>query len=158
MHLTRSELTKKIPVPRKGTKYIARAFSDLENSVPVVVAVRDMLKLARTSKEVKEMIKQKLLKINGREVTDVHESIALFNIFSADKSYILTYSKTGKFNLEEYSKQDRPCKVINKTLFKKGKIQINLHEGHNLITDKKINPGDTVYLDPAGKIAKHISF
>lgn len=158
MHLTRSELTKKIPVPRKGTKYIARAFSDLDNAVPVVVAVRDMLKIARTSKEVKEMIKQKLLKINGREVIDVHESVKVFSILSAKKDYILTYNKTGKFTLEEYSKQERPCKVINKTLVKKGKTQINLHDGCNFISDKKINPSDTIYLDLSGKVKKHISF
>ena len=81
MHLIREEVTKKIPIKRKGTKYVARAASHVTNSVPVVIAVRDMLHFARTSAEVKHMIHTKLLKINGRLVRDLNESIKLFNIF-----------------------------------------------------------------------------
>ena len=56
MHQTRKEATNKLPVRRKGTKYLARARSHLNDSVPVVIAVRDMLGLAIKSKEVKQMI------------------------------------------------------------------------------------------------------
>ena len=56
MHLTRAQASNKIPIPRKGSKYVARPLMNLKDSVPVVIAVRDMLKLARTAKEVKKMI------------------------------------------------------------------------------------------------------
>ena len=101
MHLKRQKAAIKLPIPRKGTKYIARALSNLNNSVTVVIAVRDMLKLARTAAEVKKMIHRKLLKINGKNVKDYRESIRLFNLFEADKPYILTLLPTGKFTLEE---------------------------------------------------------
>ena len=158
MHQTRQEATTRLPIERKGTKYIARASSDLENSVPVIIALRDILKLAKTKKEVKKMIIQKMLKINGREVIDQNESIKLFNLFEADKAYVLKLSQTRKFFFEETKdSKERLCKIIGKRLVSGNKIQLNLHDGTNLLWDKKANVGDSVYLDLSGKIKKHIS-
>ena len=53
MHQSRQKATTRLPIRRKGTQYVAVASSSLENSVPVVIAVRDILNLARTKKEVK---------------------------------------------------------------------------------------------------------
>ncbi len=158
MHLTRESSSIKLPIPRKGTKYIARASSHLNDSVPVVIAVRDMLKLAKTTREVKKMIAQKLLKINGKAIRDYRESIKLFNIFEADKTYWLSLLPTGKFVFKELSKkEDRLGKVINKRLIKRGVLQLNLHDGTNVLTkNKKINTGDSVYLDKKGNIVGHI--
>ena len=158
MHLTRSDAIKALPIPRKGTKYVARASSHLHDSVPVVIAVRDMLKLARTANEVKKMIQQKILKINGRSVKDYRESILLFNIFEADKTYELSILPTKKFFFKESGKKEsRLCKVVGKSIVRKGLTQINLHDGSNILTKDKINVGDSVYLDFNGKIKKHIT-
>ena len=157
MHQTRAETSKQIPIPRKGTKYVARPLRNLKNSIPVVVAVRDILKLARTTAEVKKMINSKQLKINGREVKDCRNSIVLFNLFHADKLYVLALTENGRFTLEETKDKDRLCKVINKKLVEKNKLQINLHDGTNILTaDKKIKVNDSVFLSPENKISKHI--
>lgn len=159
MHQTRAQVSSKIPVPRKGTQYVARPLSNLHNSVPVVIAVRDMLKIAKTAKEVRQMIKQKSLKINGREVKDYRDSIRLFNIFEANKTYMLSLTPQGKFVLDATSHKDRPCKVIGKKILAGKKIQLNLHDGTNLLSsDHKIKTQDTVYLDHEGKIKSHIEF
>ncbi len=160
MYLTRQAASTKLPIPRKGTKYIARASSNLNNSVPAVIAIRDMLKLAKNAKEVKEMIKQKALKINWRPIKDYRESIRIFNIFEADKSYKLIILKTGKFSLEEIKNADnRLCKVIGKSLINSNKIQLNFHDGTNIITDKKeIRVGDSIYLDKNSKVKSHFKF
>lgn len=148
----------RLPIQRKKTKYIARASSDLENSVPVVIALRDMLKLANSAREVKKMITQKLLKINGRIVFDMRESIHLFNILEAGKTYILKLSQLRKFFLEESKdSKERLCKVIGKSILKGKKIQLNLHDGTNIIGDNKFKIGDSIYLSLDGKIKKHIS-
>jgi len=146
----------KVPIARKGTKYVARALGSLKNSVPVVVAVRDMLKLARTTKEVKKLIHDKKLKINGREVKDHRESINLLSIFQADKPCILTLLPTGRFVLEEYKEKERPCKIIGEKILKGKRVQLNLHDGSNILTDKKIPIQDTVYLDLSGKVTKQV--
>ncbi|MBS3098970.1 hypothetical protein J4462_02050 [Candidatus Pacearchaeota archaeon] len=156
MHQTRSQVNKKIPIQRKGTKYVVRPLSHLDNSVPVAVAVRDMLKLAKTLKEVKYMIQNKLLKINGREVKDYRESIKLMNIFEADKIYFLSLTPNGKFQFKETKEKTRYCKVLNKTLLKGKNVQLNLHDGSNIITKDKINTHDTLVLDEKNKLSKHI--
>jgi len=158
MYQTRQSSSTKLPIPRKGTKYVAIASSHRYDSVPAVIAVRNMLKLAKTAKEVRMMVNLKILKINGRVVMDKRESIKLFNTFDAGKQYILTLLQTGKFALEENKNKDlRLCKVVNKTLIAKNKIQLNLHDGTNILTNDKISVGDSVYLDLSNKIKKHIS-
>ncbi|MCA9485675.1 MAG: hypothetical protein KC506_02425 [Nanoarchaeota archaeon] len=157
MHQTRAQASKKLPIPRKGTKYVARALVNTKNAVPVVIAVRDMLKLARTSKEVKGMIHSKALKINGKEVKEIRDSIQILNLFEAGNTYILTLTENGKFVFEESKEKSRPCKVLNKTALKKGMFQLNLHDGSNVITKDKISTNDTVYLDFSGKITKHVN-
>jgi small subunit ribosomal protein S4e len=157
MHQTRQETTKKLPIKRKGTKYVVRALSNVKNSVPVLIAVRDMLKLARTQKEVQSLINQRILKINGRPVRNYHESIQLFNILEAHDFYQLTLLPTGRFSFFRVLKSsERLCKVTGKTILSLGRIQLNLHDGSNVISKDKISVGDSVYLDFEGKIKKHI--
>lgn len=158
MHQTRQETSIKLPIQRKGTKYVARALINPSNAVPVVIAVRDILHLAKTAKEVREMIKQKLLKVNGRVVEDYRESVMLFNLLEAGKNYKLSISPTKKFVFEESKEKDRICKVIGRTLLKGETLQVNLHDGTNFIAkDKSIAVGDTVYLDTTGKVKKHVA-
>lgn len=158
MHQTRLNASLKLPIKRKGSKYLARAISDNDNSVPVIIALRDMLKLAKTSAEVKSMIHRKLIKLNGSLVSESNASIKLFNILEADKSYVLSLSTTGKFFFEETKDNKiRLCKITGKTLVKDGKVQYHLHDGSNVISKDKLAIGDSVYLDMSGKIVKHKS-
>ena len=154
MHQTRRESSTKLPIPRKGTKYLVRASSHIKNSIPVLIALRDMLKLARNAKEAKSIIKEKEIKINGKRVKDYHESIKLFNILEADKTYVLSLLPTKKFILQESKINFRLCKVTGKRLIKGNTTQLNLHDGSNLLTKEKANVGDSIYLDFAGKIKK----
>ena len=157
MHQTRKEISRYLPLSRKGTKYVARASSNIMDSVPIVIAVRDMLKLASTSAEVKRMIHNKQLKLNGQIVHDIHQSIKLFNIFEADKSYILTILPTLKFSFEHSSSKDRLCKIVSRRLVSSGKIQLNLHDGTNVIGKENMKKGDTLYLDSSNKVKSHKS-
>jgi small subunit ribosomal protein S4e len=159
MHLTRIESTKKLPITRKGEKYLARPLLSTEDSVSVSLALRNMLKLVKTTKELKQLIHEKALKINGRLVKDYRDSIKLFSVFEAgNKAYRLSILPTKKFILEESHDKKRLCKVIGKKLISGNKIQINLHDGTNFISKDKINTNDTFYLDTSGKILSHIPF
>lgn len=156
MHLTRAETSKNVPIARRGTRYVARPLGYARTSISVLVAIRDMLHLAHSAREVKEMIKEKLLKINGRIVRDYHEPICLFSIFEAGKKYKLTLLPTGRFALHETKDTTRIAKVINKTVLRGGTIQLNFHDGTNLIAKEKIAVGDSVELDMSTKVIKVI--
>ncbi len=156
MHQTRSEAIRALPLPRKGTKYVARGLSHAHSGVPVVIAVRDMLGFAKTAREVREMVKQKIIKINGKEVKDFREAIRLFNILSIGKNYKLTILPTGRFSLDETKENFRLCKVTGKKTLSGKKTQINLHDGTNLLSKEKVSVGDSFEIDFEGKIKKII--
>lgn len=157
MHQTRKESSMKLPIKRKGAKYVVRAFSHIQDSVPVLIAIRDMLKLAKTSNEVKKILQTQSIKLNGRIVKDYHESIKLFNILEANKIYFLSILPTGKFALiESKSKNSRLCKIINKRLLRTKLFQLNLHDGSNIITKDNFSVGESLYLDMNGKIVKRV--
>jgi small subunit ribosomal protein S4e len=158
MHQTRKEASRLLPIRKKGSKYIVRASSNLQTGIPIVIAVRDILKLAKTAKEVRKMIILKELKLNGRNVRDSKESMSLFNILEADKPYILSLLPTKKFTLVPTKEKNRTCKVINKKLIPGNRIQLNLHDGSNVITKDKINVEDSVSINSEGKIVSHTAF
>ena len=156
MHQKRQEASKMLPIRRKGTKYVAKALQNPKYSVPVVIAVRDMLHLARNASEVRKMIVQKALKINGRVVKDYRDAISLLNLFEADKTYVLTLLPTKKFVLKETKDKERVCKVTGKRLLGKNTIQLNLHDGTNfLVKDSSIKVNDSVLLQD-NKFKSHI--
>jgi len=158
MHQTRSEVIRALPLTRKGTKYVARALRNSSNSLPLVIAIRDMLKLASTGKEVKKMIHEKKIKINGRDAKNLNDPISLFSILKADKNYILEILPTGRFELKETKDEDRKLKIIGKRTVKEGKLQYALHDGTNILSDKNFSIGDTLILSSENKIRKHIGF
>lgn len=156
MHQTRSEIIRALPLARKGTKYIARALRNNSNSVPLIIAIRDMLKLASTSKEVKGMIHNKKLKINGKLAKNLNDPICIFSILTADKDYLLDIMPTGRFELKQTNEKDRKLKIMGKRAVKKGQIQYSLHDGTNIISDKNFSAGDTLILNNENKIGKHL--
>lgn len=157
-YLKRQAASKKLPIERKGTTYVAKAMSHYKSAIPVSIAVRDLLHLARTTREVKLMIKDKKLKINGKPVKTCMDSIKLFNIFEADKHYYLTLLPTGKMTLAYSKDKNRICKVTGKKILKGSKIQLNLHDGSNILSNEPIKINDTILLSPEGKIKDKISF
>lgn len=152
MHLTRAETSRQLPIPRKGTKYVARAAHSVNSSVPVVVAVRDMLKLARTSREVNELIKEKKIMLNGRVVRKLHESVQLFSVLTLDNMYSLSLLPTGRFTFVTVKDKTRTAKIIGKKMLGKATIQYNLHDGTNLLMKENANVGDSLVLDFENKV------
>jgi small subunit ribosomal protein S4e len=66
--------------------------------------------------------------------------------------------KKGRLRLAEVSAKEagvKLAKVVGKTALKGGKIQFNLHDGRNIVSDTKAKVGDTFVLSlPEAKISK----
>ena len=88
---------------------------------------------------------------------DIRESIKIFNLFEADQTYYLTLSPTGKLAFEPTKNNTRLCKIIGKTTLSGNKIQLNLHDGSNVISNDKVKVNDTLSLSLDGKIKDKIS-
>ena len=64
-HLKRQKIPKTWPIYRKGTKYIAMPTHNISNSIPLLVILRDILKIAKNRKEVKRAINSRFLLLNN---------------------------------------------------------------------------------------------
>lgn len=153
MHLKRQKIPKKWPIERKGTAFIVRPTFAIYRGLPILIALRDVLKLAQNRKEVKRAIHLKEILLNCKPVTDERNNILLFDtlgIISLKKFYRLQLSETGKFilaEIEEKESQKKISKIINKKILKSKKIQLNLIDGKNFISDIKCNINDSVVLN-----------
>ena len=153
MHLKRQKVPKSWPIKRKGTKYIVRPNSDINKGIPILIILRDLMKVAQNRREVKIAIHQKNLLLNNKKIKDDKSSAALFDVLSlvpSKKSYRIVLSDKGKFNVQEIKeneKNQKISKVINKKTLKKKRTQLNLSDGKNFITDIKCNVGDSVVID-----------
>jgi small subunit ribosomal protein S4e len=162
-HLKRNKIEKFWAVPRKGTKYLARAPHNQKESIPLVVVVRDILKLVRNKKELQRLINEKRILINQKQVRESSFPVGLFDVINLPdikNNYKASLSESKKMIFEEISDKEaesRVYKVMDKKIVRGKKIQLNLSGGLNLISDEKVNMGDSVVLNLKDrKIAKII--
>lgn len=147
LHMKRQMVPKTWGIPRKGTKYVVRPLS---GGVPVLVVLRDLMKVAQTRKEVKKAINEKAILVNGKNVIDEKKGLNLFDVLSfAGKNFRMKINDKGKFVVEEIKdKADKKvAKIVGKKTLKGKKVQLNLNDGSNFLSDVKCNVGDSVMID-----------
>ncbi len=152
-HLNRQNIGKFWAIPRKGTKYLAVSSHEKTESIPLVVVLRDILKVIRNKKELQKSMNEKKIQVNHKEIRDTNYPICLFdviNIPSAKKNYKTLLSPKKKMIFKEISDkeaQTKTFKIGNKKILPGNKVQINLIHGRNIMTDEKVKTGDSVVLD-----------
>ena len=158
-HLKRQSAPKNWPIPRKGTTFVVKANS---KGIPILVVLRDLMKLAQNRREVKKAIHKKDLLISNKIVTDEKKSLELFDILTivpSKKNYKITLSPKGKYDLEEVDEKrakTKISKIIGKKSLKGKKTQINLSDGRNYLSELKCNVNDSVLVDLDKNILKKI--
>jgi len=163
-HLNRQNIGRFWPIPKKGTKYLAVANYNKHESIPLVVVVRDILKIVRNKKELKRLINEKRIKINHKEIRETNYPVCLFdviNLVGIKKNYKATFSEHKKMIFEEVSDKESETKifkVINKKILSGKKVQLNLMHGKNIISKEKVNTGDSLLFNlKENKIIKIIT-
>jgi small subunit ribosomal protein S4e len=115
------------------------------------VVLRDVLHYADNLKEVKEILNKKQIKIDGKLRRSHRFPIGLMDTIEiGDESYRVLPSKKG-VKLNKIAKDEagiKLLKIINKKSLMKGKVQLNCHDGRNIIVDKDgYKTGDVVVFD-----------
>jgi small subunit ribosomal protein S4e len=138
------------------------------SAMPMAVWLRDHMGMAHTMKEVKKILHDRAVIVNGRPCTDPKMSIGVFDIISLPKMgkhYRVLLDKMGKYvsiEIDEEAAKTRLCKVRNKTIVRDGKVQLNLRYGANIIADNTYKPKDSVVLSVEKadrfKIVDHFPF
>jgi len=130
----------------------------IEESLPAALVLRDMLKICDTAKEAKRIIGNREILVDGRPLRSHKLPIGLMDVISIPKmnaNYRMLLTDKGKLTLigipEEEAKW-KLCRIQDKTTVRGGKIQLNLHDGRNIVLDKnEYSTGDVLKFDLDGK-------
>ena len=151
MHTKRSTMSKTWPVERKNTKkrFVARARHSSNNAISLLALMRDVLGIASSRKEVKKIVYQGDVLVNGIVRKDDVFPVNAFDTISLEKlgKYYRLDIINKKFSLTEIDAKEageRIFKIAGKKILGKGKVQMNLEGGINLVYDKAFNVGDSV--------------
>jgi len=160
-HWKRQATPKSWPIERKGSTYVVKPRFSLKSGVPILVVLRDMLKIAQNRSEVKRIIHLRQILVNERLVTDERNNLLFFdtlNILPLKEHYRLELSENGKFYLNKIKENEvnrKIAKIINKKILKGKKIQLNLSDGRNFISEVKCKVNDSIIVNlKEGKIEK----
>ncbi|MBS3055540.1 MAG: 30S ribosomal protein S4e [Candidatus Aenigmarchaeota archaeon] len=166
MRLKRLLVPKFWKTPKKSSKWVVSpspgAHKKFE-SIPLVIVLRDILKVAETASEAKTVVKNHEVLVDGKYVSHSRFSIGLLDTLSIPKIgkyYRVVPSVKGLHLLEisEKESKEKLASVKEKTIVKGKKIQLNLHDGKNIIVDKdSYKTGDSLLLElPSNKIIDHV--
>jgi small subunit ribosomal protein S4e len=165
------------PIKRKENKFTVASLPgphSTQESLPLLIIIRDLLKLCKTAKEAKYIISKGNTKVDGKIKRNPRYYLGLMDVLeieSIEKSYRLLPIPLHGLILNEISEEEKNfklCRIENKTILKEGNIQLNLHDGRNLVITVKDpqNPEEDVYKTqdvlkislPDQEILEHLKF
>jgi len=163
-HMKRLSAPRSWPIPRKVNRYVARpnpGWHSLETGMPLVIYLRDILKLAGTRKDVRDILYHKGVLVNGRKVLDHKMMVGLFDIIEfplLKKSYLVSLTNKGKLTLVETSDKDKLARISSKRSVKGKKFMLGLYDGRSLLTGSNEHKvGDSIVIElPSQKIKGHL--
>jgi len=156
MHQKRNEVPRTWPIARKGTKQVVVPKHNKRNGIPLLIVLRDILKIAKKRKEVERIIREGRIKVNGKAAKDDRFAMLFMDILSVgDKSYKLVF-ENKKFKLQDTREKEKIVKVVGKRVLNKNKIQVNLSDGRNMQVKDKLKIGESLAVDFDGKILRKI--
>ncbi len=154
-HLKRKPAPKLWPIHRKESVWTTKPKPGPHPTslcITLALLVRDILGLARTQKEVKTIVSTGKVNVDGKPRYDGLFPIGLMDVVSipdVKKDYRVLPSEKGSIlhPIEEEEAKFKLCRIENKTITKGGHIQLNLHDGTNMIIPVKDpkKPEEDVY-------------
>jgi small subunit ribosomal protein S4e len=146
-HLKRYAAPLTYPIARKIKKFattIKGGGHKHEEAIPLRVVLRDMLGYAKTIKESKKIVSSGKVLVDQVVRKDDRFGVGLMGVVSIPdaKKHFRIVPKGKRFVLVEIPEKEakiKLCRIENKTVVKGGNIQLNLHDGRNILIKVK-NP------------------
>jgi small subunit ribosomal protein S4e len=167
-HLKRYKAPKHWPIHPKENKWTVKPNAGphaIEESLPLLLIVRDILGVADNSREAKRIINNGDILVDGRIRKDYKYPVGFMDVIEIPKTksvYRVLPDEKGRLILHPITKKNKEfklCKITNKTTINGGKTQLNLHDGRNYLDEGDYKAGDVVILKiPEQKVNEVISF
>lgn len=165
MHQKRLSAPKTYKIPRKVAKWIVRPSPGPHNkeAIPLLVIIRDFLQLADTAKEARRIISAGEILVDGVVRKDYKFPVGLFDVITIpkiEKSYRMLFDEKGRYIPKEIEDSDlKLYKILNKTIVRGGKVQLNLFDGTNLLASNEYKTKDSILVKiPDKEIIDHLKF
>lgn len=138
----------------------------LRECLPLIILLRNRLKYALTKREVKMIVMQRFVKIDGKVRTDDTYPCGFMDVVSIEKTnetFRLLYDTKGRFCVQRITPAEAKYKLcrVRKLLVGQGGVPfITTHDGRTIrYADPAIKANDTIKLDlETGKITDFIKF
>lgn len=165
-HLKRLNAPKTWKIKRKQAKFVTRpkpGTHSFKEGMPLNLVIRDILKYGDITKEVKHILSNKAVLVDGKVRKDHRFLVGLMDIVSIPKKkehFRILFNEKGKIELipiKEKEANTKLCKIRGKSFVRK-KVQLNLHDGRNVLVEKdSYKVGDTIILEvPKQKMVEHL--
>jgi small subunit ribosomal protein S4e len=156
-------------IPRKGTKWIKRPAPGphaQDQSIPLLLVLRDVRRIAATAREARVLVNRGVVKADGKIVRDLARGVGLLDTVSFDaplnEHFRLLRDRRGKLTLVPIGAPEAASK-LGRVRFKHtvpgGKVEVTLHDGRNLLVaaNSPYKVGDTLKIQlPSQKVLGHL--
>jgi small subunit ribosomal protein S4e len=167
-HLKRFKAPENWPIHPKEKKWTVKPSPGphaIKGSLPLLIVIRDILKVADTSREAKRIINNGEILVDGRVRKDYKFPVGFMDVVEIPKTkkvYRVLPDEKGRLILHpipEENKDFKLCRIEDKTTIKGGKIQLNLHDGRNCLVEDDFKTADVVVFKVLeNQISDHIKF
>lgn len=150
-------------IERKTHKFVTTVRGPHSQALPLHVLVRDVLGLADTGKEAKQIITSGKVLVDKRTRKDIKFGVGAMDIIEMPllKKAWRAVPKNGLtfVEVDEKEANQKLVRINGKTSVRGGKMQLNLNDGNNILTDKKYSTKDSLIIEIGShKIIDHIEF
>ena len=154
MHIKINEMPKVWPIAKKAGKrrYLAVPSHATSKGISLLFILRDVLKIAKTRKEVRFITLNGEVKVNNKIRKNENFPVQVFDKLSFEKAkkYYALEIVNKKYTLTEITAKEAEKKVVKisgKKILEKNKIQMNLEDGQNFLTKEKFSVGDSALIN-----------
>lgn len=155
------------PVARKTSVWVAKSSPgphSSRESMPLLMVIRDMLKLVDNAREAKMILHEGKVLLDGKVQKDHRLPIGIFDVIGLplmEQQYRMLKDEKGMFYLSllEPGPARKLARIENKTILKGNKQQLNLSDGSNKLEEGDYKAGDSLVLSiPEKNIDERIEF
>lgn len=165
-HMKRIATPRSWPLHRKENTFVAvpKGSQKDEYALSVGAVFKEILGIAKTTKEVRYILYNKEVLVNGRKILSEKAKFGLFDVLAIPETkqyFTMVLNTRGKLDVKELSDKEastKLTKIVGKTYLPGKKVQLNLFEGSNITVDKDTyKVGDALVVSlPKYEIKEHI--
>ncbi len=166
-HQKRMSVPKSWQISKKANKWITSTRPGPHNkqqSVPLIVVLRDMLGAVDNRSEAKKILSEGKVLVDGVARKDLRFPVGLMDVITiplSEVSYRVLVDSKNRLVLHKLPEvsSEKLCRIEGKTCISSGKVQLNLYDGMNIEGSNDYNTKDSVMLSvPDKEVLKHIKY